>query len=252
MTKFYNNVKSRLNKKGLTGFTKPDYLKAAEYLGVVDLDNVTTEQIKAGVEFLESRYGSQIEVVSKNVYTSKEISVNTPLIQQPSVHHQEIETFIEEEVSILTPVEEPIESSGDEDSEVSTMSTTDCVIALAEKTDLVTVTAHNMGIELQLNEVESIASNLGYSGDSLEEGIRDIESAITAFVEYKAQVNQEKINRMITQVRSTVSQRNEETSQRLNNGLNQIARDIQQGNTDFKSNIRSALKCFSIPTDQTG
>lgn len=118
--------------------------------------------------------------------------------------------------------------------------------------DLVTATAHNMGIELRLSEVESIASNLDYSADSLEEGIEDIESAITAFVEYKAQVNQEKINRMITQVRSTVSQRNEETSQRLNNGLNQIARDIQQGNTDFKSSIRSALKCFAVPTEKTG
>lgn len=192
--------------------------------------------------------------VIKSITNDHKITETINAIASPTsktiTHYQEVETLTqeeiqEEELDILTPVEESIESPEYEEDEVS-------AIALAEKADLVTATAQDMGIELKLSEVESIASDLDYSGDSLEEGISNIESAITAFVEYKAQVNQQKINHMIDEVRATVSQRNQETSQHLNNGLNQIAQDIKQANTDFKSSVRSALKCFAIPTDQTG
>lgn len=120
------------------------------------------------------------------------------------------------------------------------------VIAIAEKTELVASTAQSMGIELQLSEVESIADNLTYSGDSLDEGIAEINQAITAFVEYKAQINQQKIDSMVDEVRHVVQRTNAETSQHLNNGLKQIAQDINQGTTDFKSQIRTALKYFAV------
>jgi hypothetical protein len=125
-------------------------------------------------------------------------------------------------------------------------------LALQEKSELVASTAQSMGIELQLSEVENIASHIEYSGDSLDEGINDIQSAITAFIEYKAQVNQQKIDNMIDEVRQVVNARNANTSQHLNNGLNQIAKDIKQANSDFKSSVKTALKCFSIPTIKAG
>jgi uncharacterized protein YukE len=229
MTKFYNNVKSRLNKKGINGFTKADYLEAAEQLEIVDLDDVTTEQILDGVELLESKRSSQVG------------SAIAPTTAQTLVHHQETETLIQDEtedegVQAIAP------SEYDQAGELATVK---------DKSELVASTAQSMGIELQLSEIQNIASNMDYSGDSLSESIADIRAAITTFVEYKAQINQQKINHMITEVRATVTQRNKETSQRLNNGLSQIANDIKEANTDFKSQVKSALQCFAIPANKT-
>lgn len=150
---------------------------------------------------------------------------------------QESETFIEEELE----EEEVLEGEYDQAGELATVE---------DKSELVASTAQSMGIELQLSEIQNIASNMDCSGDSLGESIAHIRAAITTFVEYKAQVNQQKINHMITEVRATVNQRNKETSQRLNNGLSQIAKDIKEADTDFKSQVKSALQCFAIPTNK--
>ncbi|KYC40709.1 hypothetical protein WA1_24010 [Scytonema hofmannii PCC 7110] len=62
MSKFYNNVKSRLTKQGYSGFVKNDYLEAAKHLGIIDLENPTTDQIKAGVDYLINKQSSQISI----------------------------------------------------------------------------------------------------------------------------------------------------------------------------------------------
>lgn len=187
-----------------------------------------------------------VKSITKDRQTTKIINAIASPISETITHYQEDETLVEEEeLEIFTPVKESIESSEYEQDEVR-------AIALADKSDLVTATAQSMGIELQLSEIQNIASNVDCSGDSLGESIADIKSAITTFVEYKAQINQQKINHMIGEVRATVNQRSQETSQRLNNGLSQIAKDIKEADTDFKSQVKSALKYFAIPANKAG
>ncbi|MBW4571519.1 MAG: hypothetical protein KME31_26935 [Tolypothrix carrinoi HA7290-LM1] len=219
MSKFYNNVKSKLNKKGIKGLTKTDYLLAAEHLGIEDLDNPSTEEINAGVNYLMKKQSSELTTIENLQY---DVLANDSL---------------NEDAQAIALSE--INQAGD-------------LLAIQDKADLVASTAESMGIQLQLSEVDNIASNLDYSGDSLDEGIDDIRSAITAFVEYKAQINQQKINHMIGEVRAAVNQHNQQTSQHLNNGLSQIAKDINQADTDFKSSVRQALKCFAIPANKAG
>lgn len=162
----------------------------------------------------------------------------TPLEELETDSYEELEEELEdEEVNAITPLEH------DQAGELATVE---------EKSELVASTAVSMGIELQLSEIQNIASNVDYSGDSLGESIADIRAAITTFVEYKAEANQQKINHMIDEVRATVNQRNKETSKRLNNGLSQIAKDIKEADTDFKSQVKSALKCFAIPANKAG
>jgi hypothetical protein len=62
MSKFYNNVKSRLNKQGYTGFVKDDYTEACNAVGVINPDNPSTEQINAGVVYLISKRSSSLAV----------------------------------------------------------------------------------------------------------------------------------------------------------------------------------------------
>jgi flagellar biosynthesis/type III secretory pathway protein FliH len=218
--KFTNNVRARLYKQGYQGFTKDDYTTAALTVNCDDLNNPTKDQLSQAVDYFKVKATSQLSVI--DVEDTAEMQTTAPPVNEEN---------------------QPL--AREDDSEVT-------ALALQEKSELVASTAQSMGIELQLSEVENIASHIEYSGDSLDEGINDIQSAITAFIEYKAVINQQKINRMITELRGTIHQRNQETSQELNNGLSQIAQDIKQANTDLKSSVRTALKCFSIPTIKAG
>lgn len=181
-----------------------------------------------------------VKVITQDYQTTEIVSAIVPTTPQTLVQHQEDETLTQEEIEndgmqAIAPLEY------DQAGELATVE---------DKSELVASTAQSMGIELQLSEIQNIASNMDYSGDSLSESIADIRAAITTFVEYKAQINQQKINHMITEVRATVTQRNNETSQRLNSGLSQIANDIKEADTDFKSQVKSALQCFAIPANK--
>lgn len=261
MSKFYNNVKSRLNKKGIKGFTKADYLLAAEHLEISNLDNVTTEQIIAGVNYLMSKQSSElvsIEKIDASVTTLQTEDTVTEPVDESSVNSLSTSDYSidfasesqnEELVSDTERMQAMPTAVNYAPTEINQNGQS---LAIQDKAELVVTTAQSMGITLQLGEVENIASNLDYSGDSLDEAIGDIRSAITTFVEYKSKISQQKINQMIGEVRATVNQRNQETSQHLNTGLSQIARDINQANTDFKSQVKSALKCFAIPASKAG
>jgi hypothetical protein len=258
--KFTNNVRARLYKQGYQGFTKDDYTTAALTVNCDDLDNPTKEQLSQAVDYFKVKATSQLSVI--DVEDTAEMQTTAPPVNEENQPQQSIEQFeiqpltCEDDSEVTTLAlqeksEQSIEQSEiqplahEDDSEVTTL-------ALQEKSELVASTAQSMGIELQLSEVENIASHIEYSGDSLDDGINDIQSAITSFVEYKAQVNQQKIDNMIDEVRQVVNARNADTSQHLNNGLNQIAKDIKQANTDFKSSVQTALKCFSIPAIKAG
>jgi hypothetical protein len=125
-------------------------------------------------------------------------------------------------------------------------------LATASKSELVSSTAHSLGIVLDVGEISLIAENIGTSTDSLEQDIDAIESAIMAFVEHKAVISQQKINQMVSSVRRTVQHKNSENSQLLTDGLKSINSDIQDANKDFKSNVRTALKAFAIPAIKAG
>ncbi len=195
-----------------------------------------------------------IKSVTNDYKLSQTISAIAPIVDTPPAQRltqiQRSEIFAEEELE-----EEELTEIYEEDEEVNAIAPLEHnqageLATVEDKSELVASTAQSMGIELQLSEIQNIASNIDYSGDSLDESIADIRAAITTFVEYKAQVNQQKINHMITEVRATVNQRNQETSQHLNNGLGQIAKDIKEADTDFKSQVKSALQYFAIPTNK--
>jgi len=202
MSKFYSNVKSRLNKKGIKGLTKSDYLLAAEYLGIEDLDNATTEQIIAGVDYLMGKQSSQLvstveseEIISvdnadseESISDSEVFQSITPLEEVETQSYEELEEELEDEVNAMPAA---VNYAPLEHSQAGELATVE------DKSELVASTAVSMGIELQLSEIQNIASNVDCSGDSLGESIADIRAAITTFVEYKAQINQQKINHMI-------------------------------------------------------
>ena len=120
-------------------------------------------------------------------------------------------------------------------------------LATTTKSQLITTTADQMGISLNAQEISQIAENISICSDDFEQDIDAIKSAIMAFINHKAMINQSKINELIHEVREVVSEKNQENSQLLSDGLRGINQDIQEANKAFKSNVSKALAAFDIP-----
>ena len=120
-------------------------------------------------------------------------------------------------------------------------------LAIADKAELVTAAAHQMGIVLNASEISLIAENINHSSDDFDQDIDAIKSAIMAFIQHKSMINQSKINELIYEVREVVGAKNSENSQLLSDGLRSINQDIQESNKQFKSSVKTALSAFDIP-----
>ena len=120
------------------------------------------------------------------------------------------------------------------------------------QSQLITTTADQMGIVLDAREISLIAENINSSSDDFEQDIDAIKSAIMAFINHKALVNQSKINEMINEVREVVGTKSQQNSQLLSDGLRNINSDIQEANKLFKSNVSTALAAFTIPAIKAG
>ena len=120
-------------------------------------------------------------------------------------------------------------------------------LATTTKSQLITTTADQMGISLNAQEISQIAENISICSDDFEQDIDAIKSAIMAFINHKAMINQSKINELIHEVRDVVGAKNSENSQLLSDGLRSINQDIQEANKAFKSNASKALAAFDIP-----
>jgi hypothetical protein len=120
-------------------------------------------------------------------------------------------------------------------------------LATTTKSELIATTSDQMGISLNAQEISQIAENISISSDDFEQDIDAIKSAIMAFINHKAMINQSKINELIYEVREVVGAKNSENSQLLSDGLRSINNDIQEANKAFKSNVSKALAAFDIP-----
>jgi hypothetical protein len=120
-------------------------------------------------------------------------------------------------------------------------------LVVSPKNELVASTADQMGIVLDASEISLIAENINHSSDDFDQDIDAIKSAIMAFINHKAMINQSKINELIHEVREVVSEKNSENSQLLSDGLRSINNDIQEANKQFKSNVQKCLTAFAIP-----
>jgi hypothetical protein len=221
MTKLLNTVatriQTRLSRKGLKvalGEVK-DHLKA----NVGNIENITDVEVNATTEYFLSS-ANQLTVIGENVDNADNADSDIDNVLTLSIQED-----VEEEA--IAPQTAPL--------------------ATTTKSQLITTTADQMGISLNAQEISQIAENISICSDDFEQDIDAIKSAIMAFINHKAMINQSKINELIHEVREVVSEKNQENSQLLSDGLRSINQDIQEANKAFKSNVSKALAAFDIP-----
>lgn len=227
MSKFYNNVKSRLNKRGINGFTKADFLKAAEHLMIANLDDVTTEQILAGVEFLESIRGSQIEVVN-NVNTD----VYTPVTESLATY-QETETLTEQEdvTAIALREEDNNENAIAPLGEGNTSSE----LALSNAEELIQQAINNAPSDIKQNLLIQYAE-------------REFQSA-SELIAFKHQIDSQIDNFLANELHQVATDRNnkwDRLQQKITTNADKNLAERTQSRSSFLSNLQARIAEFSI------
>jgi hypothetical protein len=215
MPKFYENVKSRLNKQGIKGIPRSDYDLLSIELGVTDNDSATTEQVIQAVKYFTNKMSNQLSTTS---------------------HIIDDEYLVTDDEHLVTDDEHLSEIVISQNAMIDTLN----------KGSIVSI-GQDMGVVLSDSDVDAVANSLNQYGDDLTDNLADIRYAITQFIHHKYKENRRNINSMMDVVRASMSESNQELSKELSDGLKGISDDINKSNTDFKSSIARNLQKFSVP-----
>ncbi|KAB8318221.1 hypothetical protein SD81_017225 [Tolypothrix campylonemoides VB511288] len=233
-SKFYNNVKSRLNKKGYRGFVKSDYIEAAEKIGVEALEDPTTEQINQAVAYLIDKQSKTLTVTETMNPTADEISLTAT--SDISEEYTEIqETDSESEMK---------SNFSNSDAENSTSLTT----TQSEVKGMVNYKASLMGIQLAASEVDVIASKVDAAGTSFTETLNQIESALIAYVDYQQSREASEVDGMFDRVTRRVVEKNQSTINHLTRGINQFKTAMEVAEQHQKRELTSILNRLKVPS----
>jgi hypothetical protein len=220
---------------------------------IPDIDNATETDILNVTEYFINN-ATKLTVVNDDVATGElteqtEISVcvdvETGNISEPT--QMELETFTSGDSSINTASIQDIDSIDLHTNEAALDTEEETALIPATKSELVASTAGELGIVLNTGEIELIAQNVNYSSDDLQESLEEIKSAIIAFVRHKVALNSQKIDDTLQEITQVATDGFNQNSQQLTTGLQNINKQLQQQSTDFKSKVRSTLKCFQLP-----
>jgi uncharacterized protein YukE len=259
LTTVAKKVQSRLTRKGVKVVLGD--VKTQCELMIADIENPTEVELLAVQDHFMTN-ATKLTVVSDDAPTEVEetfSSVGGELgnidgnISTPT--QMELETLTSEDVDIVNSVDNAINTASIQDIDSNDLHTNEAALdtenqtalATATTSELVASTAGELGIVLNTGEIELIAQNVNYSSDDLQESLEEIKSAIIAFVRHKIALNSQKIGETLEEITQVATDGFNQNSQQLTDGLQNINKQLQQQRTDFKSKVRSTLKCFQLP-----
>ena len=251
LTTIAKRIQSRLSRQGVK-VALGEIKEQCDRL-IPDIDNATETDILNVTEYFINN-ATKLTVVNDDVATGElteqtEISVcvdvETGNISEPT--QMELETFTSGDSSINTASIQDIDSIDLHTNEAALDTENQTALATVTKSEIVASTAGELGIVLNTGEIELIAQNVNYSSDDLQESLEEIKSAIIAFVRHKVALNSQKIDDTLQEITQVATDGFNQNSQQLTTGLQNINKQLQQQSTDFKSKVRSTLKCFQLP-----
>jgi uncharacterized protein YukE len=248
-------IQSRLSRQGVK-VSLPEIKTQCELM-IADIENPTEVELLAVQDHFMTN-ATKLTVISDDVTTEQtEVeetfsSVGGELGNISTPTQMELETLTHENVNsvdnvINTASIQDIDSIDLHTNEAALDTENQTALATATKSELVASTAGELGIVLNTGEIELIAQNVNYSSDDLQESLEEIKSAIIAFVRHKVALNSQKIGETLQEITQVATDGFNQNSQQLTDGLQSINKQLQQQSTDFKSKVRSTLKCFQLP-----
>ena len=110
--------------------------------------------------------------------------------------------------------------------------------------EMVVSTAKEMGVTLTPEEVYLVAQKVSMAGDDLTNSLDEIKAAVINFINYKTQVNSQKISSAVEEMVEAAEGGLNKNSQELKVGLNRVNGILNGGAMDFKR----ISQAFAIPT----
>jgi hypothetical protein len=273
VSKIATRIQSRLNRKGIK-ITLGD-IKSAYFQMVSDVNNPTDIEVDQVTEHFINEatqlvvIAEDVEVITTeetetfssadgelgNIATSTQTELETLEIEQETT---EVDNRIQLVNSNLDTHLDDIDSqdlhptTADPTTEDIGMIAPVAPLATATNSELVSSTAHSLGITLNTAEIELIAENINTSSDDLTDSLDEIKGAIIAFVRHRIATNSQKIGEALEEISQVAADGFNQNSEQLTTGLQGINSQLQQQSTDFKSKVRSTLKAFAIPAIKAG
>ena len=263
LTTIAKRIQSRLSRQGVK-VALGEIKEQCDRL-IPDIDNATETDILNVTEYFINN-ATKLTVISDDVTTEDLTEVEETFssvggelgnidgnIAEPT--QMELETLATEDVDTVNSVDNAINTASIQDIDSIDLHTNEAALdteeetalATATKSEIVASTAGELGIVLNTGEIELIAQNVNYSSDDLQESLEEIKSAIIAFVRHKIALNSQKIGETLEEITQVATDGFNQNSQQLTDGLQNINKQLQQQSTDFKSKVRSTLKCFQLP-----
>jgi hypothetical protein len=202
--KFTNNVRARLYKQGYQGFTKDDYTQAALAVECDDLNNPTKEQLSQAVDYLKAKATSQLSVADE--------TVEEKFLTQ--VESQQAETELETGALAVAP-----QNVG----------------------EMITSKAAFLGVILSEQQINDIADSVDTAASTFDEILEQVETALLAYADFRANQVDAKIDQTLTLVQQTVVNRHEQSREKLSLGLTGISAALEDSRNQTKSQLKGIL-----------
>ncbi|MBD2365197.1 hypothetical protein H6G36_29270 [Anabaena minutissima FACHB-250] len=131
-----------------------------------------------------------------------------------------------------------------------TVPTEETAIAVTEddKRAMALQKSQELGITLTDSEINSIADSVEICGESLDELLNELQSALTAYIDHKAKSNTQKIDTALDNVVTYAEQRFTENTQHLSHRLKGLGDKMEAVATQNKSRIKAVLSRLAIPS----
>ncbi|MCC2695335.1 hypothetical protein [Nodularia sp. LEGE 04288] len=255
MPNFYTNCKTRLNKQGYKA-TKAEILLAAEHLEIDDIENATTENIIAGVEYLICKQSSELANVNNNVNSVDTADCVTELEDNNTtdelLHIEEPETGELEtgEPEIIAPLKTSTEldTNAPEKPEEETPLSSGLTVSSADKQALVSTQSMALGFELSEQECLVVADSVDDVFSDYSSFLNSVTSAIRGYIDHRFDEVETALDTNSLQVREHIADRATRLNQKVNNFSGNLKADLGGIRQQIKSSKANILKRFSLPS----
>ena len=205
-----------------------------------------TSPIKAVQNGLRKHNLTQSASAIREAATALELDINQDASVEPLINY-----FVEHgQGSAIAQTSESTETVNHEQLDMLPSTQPASLTTYEEKVEMVAHQAQEMGVVLSANDIQQISETISGQTTDADEINAEIRSCISAYIQFHKAQNLNKVSTLVRDVYREQSEANREVSQALSLGLQQFSRDMEVSRQHTKSTVRSALKCFTIPTTE--
>lgn len=225
MVDYIKRIQSSISsKKRVTRDEIREYLESKSY----DTNLLTKEQIDEAKNYFLGNLDSSISSIC---VSDSEVELSEIEVFESKTLSDEIQATVLQDTSILND-EQPEQSAP--------------LLFNPEVKSMVDFKAQSMGLQLAENQIEVIAESIDSNGNSFQQTIQDIESALITYIDYQQSQESEQIEGMMSRVADKYSRKNQLVSAQLNTSIVNFKSALEVAESERKTVAKNILSRLAI------